>query len=327
MATFLVNAKMSPELAARVDASVHGRRGASGRAVKSARVTALVRLVLFVGIAAAIGSFASWRRGEGRRIDGDRAALLESLHARGAAIGEREKGAPARVEPWLVALSGPYEGDALAPELRAPGALDARLARPTVYVHGPTGAFHGPTGIAGAAAASVKDTFVSCLLAPPASKSERAMLESVRAVYSGGASFEERTANVARLADGQAALRVLTPAFEARIKDADDDVALAKVKGELDRAPLEKAKLALSAELLVAVMDEPGTGAGPSELDGERPHDVRVALVDLAAGKVLLRARRRVDPGGWSEKSRAQYSVDLDECGRALDVRAIPSAP
>ena len=82
MATFLTNAKMSPELAARIDASVRGRRSKGG-AASSARVTAIVRLVLFAGIVSGVTSLVSWRRGEGKRIERDRAALLDALHARG----------------------------------------------------------------------------------------------------------------------------------------------------------------------------------------------------------------------------------------------------
>jgi hypothetical protein len=132
---------------------------------------------------------------------------------------------------------------------------------------------------------------------------------------------------VARLADAQAGLRVLSPEWEARVRAADDDVALGKLRTELERAPLEKAKQALKAEYLVVVMDETGTGSGPSELDGERPHDVRVAIVDLGAGRVLLRTRKHVDPSAWSVKGRTQWAIGLDECALAIDVRALSSAP
>jgi hypothetical protein len=68
-------------------------------------------------------------------------------------------------------------------------------------------------------------------------------------------------------------------------------------------------------------MDEPGTSSGLSELDGERPHDVRVAFVDMGAQKVVLRLRKHVDPAWISLEKRPRYAAGLDGCALALDVR------
>ena len=57
-----------------------------------------------------------------------------------------------------------------------------------------------------------------------------------------------------------------------------------------------------------------------TELDGERPHDVRIGLVDLTSAKMLLRLRKRVDPTWISMNARAQYASGLDACALAMDV-------
>jgi hypothetical protein len=67
-------------------------------------------------------------------------------------------------------------------------------------------------------------------------------------------------------------------------------------------------------------VDEPADGTGPADLDGERAHFVRVGLFDLTKSSVLLRARRRVDPGAWSNAARAEYSSGLDACALAFDL-------
>jgi hypothetical protein len=73
--------------------------------------------------------------------------------------------------------------------------------------------------------------------------------------------------------------------------------------------------------LLIAAMDEPA--AGPADLDGERAHDVRVQIVDLRAGKVLLRARKHVDPAWLTASTRSTYAAGVDGCALAYDIRSV----
>jgi hypothetical protein len=54
---------------------------------------------------------------------------------------------------------------------------------------------------------------------------------------------------------------------------------------------------------------------------------VRIAIVDVSAGKVLLWLRRRVDPGWISVAKRADYASGLDACALALDVRERAAKP
>jgi len=104
------------------------------------------------------------------------------------------------------------------------------------------------------------------------------------------------------------------------VRSAPDAAELARLRKELQRAPVDRAKQAVGAQMLLAAFDEPGERGGPTELDGERPHAVRIVLVDLAAEKVLLRIKKRVDPAWISVERRPTYASGLDGCALAFDV-------
>jgi hypothetical protein len=309
MPTTLVNRKMSPALRARVEAAVSGRAG-SRRAPERFRAT--MRLLFVLTVLATVVVTFSRNRVAARELERRRAAVLAELAVENASLDARQRGAVERDEVVLHDLAGMYPGDVRALDLRAPGAL----AKPIVYVHGPVDAFGVGASIDRAAAASVDDTFVRCLLDPPRSRSERDVLAKVRAVY--GASSAMR--DVHRLADAYVALGILQPAFTDRVRDADARELL-RLEHRIERAHLGEAKKALAAPLLLAVLDEPGDSRVAADLDGERPHDVRVELYDTVQGKTLLRARRTVDPNKWSAASRIDFSTGLDQCALAWDLR------
>ncbi len=310
---------MDPALARRVEQSVTGSPGharAGGR-----RLVALARVVGALVVALALGSFVSARRGARSSLEGARAELLDQVRAQSAGLTPVERDLAGRVAPWLLGAAGEYPGDLVAPELARPGALAERLAEPAVYVRGPIAAFTTPAGLAGAAAASAKDALLLCLVEPPAARTEKVMLGRVRVAYTGGA--EARTPNLRRLDDAYVGLPLLQPPWEERVQRATDPRALRDLRRQLERAPIASAKRAAKAKLLLYAMDEPGRGGGPTEVDGERPHEVRVGLVDLSAGaqgKLLLRLRKAVDPAWISEASRVQFALGLDACRLALDV-------
>jgi hypothetical protein len=134
--------------------------------------------------------------------------------------------------------------------------------------------------------------------------------------------MEQRTANVRRLHEAAAGLPVLLPPWAARVRQARDLPELQGLRRELERAPMAAAKQAARAEVLLVALDEPGDGKGPTELDGERPHQVRVALVDLKSDRVLLRVRRQVDPSWISATARSEYAGGLDACALGYDLRS-----
>ncbi len=329
MPTFLTTSKMSPALAARIEASVTGRklqpadahRAPRTSSVRMRRFVSIARLVLVLTVAFAIYNFIVFRRESQRALVQARASLLESVRVQRESISAEDTQAVPRIETWLTQLSGPYEGDLVDAELRGPGKLAETLARPMVYVRGAVDALVSPQAVAAAARASTKDAVVVCLVDPPATRTEPALLDKVRIAYAGGRNVESRTTNVRPLNDAIMGLPFLQPEWAERVQASEDARELARLRADFERAPIEHAKQAARSTLLLAVIDEPGDGAGPTELDGERPHAVRVALVDLPSAKVLLRARHVVDPGWITPARKATYAVGLDSCALALDVR------
>ena len=322
MATFLTTRRMTPELAARVEASVHGERNGAADPRETTwkpRVVAMVRLGLLIAIAAIVWGVVSLHRRDLQDLERTRAALLRAVHAASASLTPEDESAVARAESWLIRSSGAYEGDVIANELRPPGALAAVLARPAVYVRGARGQMSNSQGVAVAAAISLKDPFLVCLVNPPASRTETALLAKVRDAYSSSA--EQHSPNVRRLRDAQVGLPFLLPSWSDKVRSAKTSEELDLLRSEFEKAPIEGAKRAAKAELLVFAMDEPDDAGGPAELDGERPHSVRVGLVDLAAAKVLLRTRKPMDPSWISVAKRSLYAGGVDGCALAFDVR------
>ena len=320
MATFLTTSKMEPALAARVEASVRGRHRKPGGPLLSPRLVALVRVGLVLGIAFVAYSVVGARRRDREEIERTRAALLGAVRTHAASLTPEDKGSVVRAESWLVRFTGTYEGDLVAEELRAPGALKATLARPAIYVRGQLGSFVNPARIAEAAATSSKDALLLCLMEPPASKTEKVLLSTVRIAYSGGVAMEEHTANVRRLHEAVVGLPLLMPQWSERVQATEEPTELARFRRELDRAPVDRAKQAARAGLLILAMDEPSDGGGPTELDGERAHAIRIGVVDVAASKILLRMRKLVDPSWISLAKKSEYASGLDSCGLAFDV-------
>src|SRR5687767_13217503 len=168
---------MDPALAARIERSI----GASPKRAREKRVparlrTSLLRLAIAVAMIALASTALLARRRYQQEVSRKRSALLDTVHAQNASITADERSFMSRVEPWLFGLAASYEGDTVADELRPAKALDAALGRPSVYVRGPVSAFATSAAIADTASASTRDSFLSCLLDPPASRVEKVVL-------------------------------------------------------------------------------------------------------------------------------------------------------
>ncbi|MBS2016997.1 MAG: hypothetical protein JST00_29185 [Deltaproteobacteria bacterium] len=320
MATLLTNPRMDPALAARIEASVTGKKLAPGAPRSKPRFVMLMRLGVVVLVAFVVQSVVGWKRKERADVTRVRTELLAAIRPH-ATLSQTERDLPKRVEGMLVTISRSFERDRVAPELSSQAGFDAALARPMLYVRGPLGSFASGAQIADSAATSGKDSLVLCLFDPPSSRAEKDVLPKVRVAYGTGTALEAQTANVRRLGEARAGLPFLSPDYVAKAEASTDIVELTKMKKEVDRAPLDAARRAAKSQLLLAVMDEPGEGGGPAELDGERRHHVRVVLVDLTNGAALLDVRRLADPAWISEKHRADMARGLDSCVVAMDVR------
>jgi hypothetical protein len=320
MATFLTTPRMSPELRARVERAVSHRTRARHAAAKVglkspfasrerlrvARVLPLVALLLVVGLGSTVYV-------QGRRtVEAERATLLNALAERRAGLPPGHEAFLAETDRWVLdAASDSAGAETVDPSLKAPGALDALLARPAVYVRGPAAELADGAKLNDAARASIKDSFLFCLLHAPPSSSEKDLLTKVRGVYFGGAKVDEQTANVRRLAEARMGLGVLGTSFEGAARAAEDVSSLKRLLRDLQGAPTDEAKRAAAAELLLVVAD----GAAQT---GAR--EARVTLIDLAAKKVLLRTRPRIDSQGRSPAAQI-HRDDMDGCGLALTVR------
>jgi hypothetical protein len=317
--TFLATRKMDPALVARIERSVGSRpRVARAKPSRARLRTSLLRLTIAVAVTALATTAIVARRRYQQEMASARASLLDTVHAMGATLTPEERTFLSRVEPWITGLAGVYEGDIVADELRLPKGLDVVLARPSVYVRGPVAAFGNSNAIADTASASTRDSLILCMIDPPASRAEKAVLSKVRAAYGGGANVAD---HVRRLHDAESGLKQILAPWEERIRNASELRDIDHVKFDLGKVPVEEAKRALRADLLIIAMDEPDE-AGPADLDGERPHQVRVALIDLPSAKIVLRTRRRVDPNWLAATTRSNFASAVDGCALALDIRS-----
>lgn len=317
MATFLTTERMSPALKERVERAVSGRARAKHNAAKlglsgtfagkdrlrAARLVPAVTLLVVAGIASATYAH------ETKILEEERGALAATIEDHRAQLPEGYETFIDRVDPFLeetAAKEAPP--DVIDPEMKEPGALDAWLGMPAVYVRGPAAELRDPHTRSGAVAGSDKDAFLYCLTSPPQKGDERDLVESVRGVYFAGAKVDEQTANIRRLHGARLGLSVLTTEVLAKVRAAEDALTLKKLHKDLEAAPVAEAKKAAGARLLIAVADEPGGRAA------------RVTLADVTANKVLLRLQLPVKSSGLTPLAML-HRDELSACSLALSVR------
>jgi hypothetical protein len=199
MATFLVTPKMNPALAARVEASVRGRRAAAEPRPALVVIARLAGLGVTALLVAAL-AFAFERRASER--EAARAELMAAIEEQARGLDEKDLQLLDRAEATLIEETK-VSSDIVADTLRDDAALDALIGKPAVYVNGDRAAFASGTTLWQATRESVKDAFVMCLFDPPSQRDEKALLSKVRTAYAGG--IEARSRNVQRLgaaADG-----------------------------------------------------------------------------------------------------------------------------
>ncbi|PKN47338.1 MAG: hypothetical protein CVU63_06530 [Deltaproteobacteria bacterium HGW-Deltaproteobacteria-20] len=314
MPTFLTTPKMPPELAARIEARVTGRKKGPAATTFAPRIPISVLLpavaiLLVVGIA--VMSNWSTRRETART----RSELMTSIQQARASLAPEASYFLPVVESWVVRLAGPYEGDLVSDQVRLSGGLRAQLKRPVVYVRGPLTDLARSDQIPMAANASMKDSLLLCLLDPPSSTTEDEVLAKVR-----GANFTLLAPNIRRLHEAEAGLGVLRPSWEDRVGAAPDRKALASLQRDFTRAPIEDGKLAASAEVLVVAIDEPPEG----EVRGaaaDHPHAVRLGIVDLRSDTVLVRLRRPTNPSAVGAEARTAFGRAVAGCQTGVQLQ------
>jgi hypothetical protein len=317
--SFLVTPRMSPELRARVLASVSGR----ARPGAKQRLSALVASLRLFGIVAALSLVAlvlHVRQERARQLEQQRAAVLAILRVHGAGLTSDDHKLPEKVEKAVLVQAAPgYGGDWLPAPLRQEGTLAELLSLPTLYLRGPLEVLSRAGGTKQAAAASWTDAFVLCLLEPPDVRTEKALKSKARLAMSGrGMDAHSQVQRIAPLLD---VLPLLSADWQARVVTASTAAVLSDYRKLVEAAPFRAAVRAAKARQLLVVLDEPGDPKTAAELDGERPHAVRVVLSNLTDGNVELRFRKQVDPGWLSPATRAEYAAGVDSCALALDLR------
>jgi hypothetical protein len=309
---------MSPALAARVQAAVSGRQ-APRRPLKS-----LLRILTFAFVVASVIGVVHFRQQRLNELETQRAELLARLKDAGRPLTRADRELPTRVAAALAReTSASYLGDLLPHDLRSEARLNEAFSQAMLYLRGPLDALSRPERVSEVASGSSKDAFVLCMLAPPEARTEKALRLKASAAYAQGKSVEV-TQHVERLAPLLQALPLLGRDWARRIEVAETALALHTLQKLVDAAPLAAAVRAAKARQLLLLVDE--TGSGPSELDGERAHPVRVVLTDLTSGEARLRFRQTVDPTWLSDHARAQYASGIDSCALAMDLRRAATA-
>lgn len=316
MGTFLVTERMNPALRARVERAVSHKKRARHHAAAlglkgtfaAAERPGLSRLWP-IAVAAVIGILcAAMVMHDRRTVAAERRALLAALDERRAGFPKGYEGFLATTDRWITLAA--RETDAapvIDPSLRTRAAFDAFLRRPAVYVHAPTAELRDLPKIEDAARGSDKDAFLVCLSSPPPSTTERDLLAKVRGVYFSGAKVDAETANVRRLAEARIGLAAIGPAVESAARTAEDLGPLKKLRKELESAPLDQARKAAAAEVLIMVADGPG-------------REARVTMVDLLAQKVVLRLKLPIEEQGTSPMA-SLHREQLEGCSLAVAVR------
>ncbi len=319
MPTLLATRKMSPELRQRIEASVSGRRaGGVGR------LSPRWMMVLRGGTLATVLALTCWilasHKAADRKLESARQDLLGRWRREASGMSASDKALVERVAPWVEEATAGYQGDWIGSELEASSALAVTLKRPIVYLRGPLEVLKTPSGMREVAVSSGADALVLCLIDPPEDRTERQLLGRVRSAYGRGKRMQVASAHVERLGVAVLGLPYLSDGWAQKVREASDARELSRLRASFESAPLKRARAAARAELLLLAVDEPGDVSVPAELDGERPHSVRISLVDLRSHKLLLRLRHAVDPSWLSAGTRAEYARGMDDCALALDV-------
>jgi len=319
MGTFLTNPKMSPELRARIEASV---RGQARRKIPARRRPSQV-FFLRLGVAMAALCLVSFVAIGVTHSRAELAQGRKDLVERVAKVDDRltaaDRELPVKVAAALLEASKAYPGDHVGAALRTAG-LEAVLKRPSVYVRADFEELTRGRAVSRIAEDSEKDALALCLLSPPESREEKALLPKVYEAYRGAKTMSEATSSLYRLHDALTGLQALDQDWRMRAEDASNKSELRALSARLDPKRLERALPAAKAELLVYVMDEPKKPGTVTELDGASDHVIRMGIVDLNTDEVLVRYRARVDPSWVSEQRRASHARGLCDCRFAHDL-------
>lgn len=223
-------------------------------------------------------------------------------------------------EPFAGPLSGPLD-------VRGPG----------IYLRALQDEVSTPRSVHTATIASRKDSFLACLLQPPADLSHAAIHQAA-IKYRWRVDLESVAVHVRDADILDAGLRVASRSWIEEVQAAVEPTSLRMLDHErAGRTPgmLRRAVALADARFVAVVIDELPTGsavasAGLAEvLKGSRldevtrvPHMVRAAVVDVPSGRVVIRVRTEVDASDIHVPNAMADAEELHGCQAALAVRA-----
>ncbi|OQX70379.1 MAG: hypothetical protein B6A08_00695 [Sorangiineae bacterium NIC37A_2] len=312
MPTFLTTEKMHPELRARIQRSVSGQT-TSGRTERPG-LRALFRATLLLGIGSLAAFLLLSYQAEVRELESARRGLKAQLSSLKQALTPDDLELGERIQTLIAREADSYQGDVQgAPETWTPSETRAAL-----YVRLSLADAQSAGRVEQQSLESRRDALLDCFLDPPETRDESSLLRRVRQVYSGA---RPELSSVHPVSSVFLSLVYLAPAFEAQVDAATSRRILNQLESSVREARLPRLTPALRASTLILALDEPKDPGVASEVDGASRHFIRLVVADLRDHRVLLRARREVDPNWISEKVRFRYALGLDGCRFARDVR------
>lgn len=321
MASFLTTKKMGPQLRARIETSLTGRRSEKRRAKVTPLIVATLRAGLLLFAIAMTVSFFVKKRGQESRVSTLRAEVLAAHDKASSGLRKRDKELRQRVEIAVAQALNTYRGDVLSEEVRDPALFRELLQKPGIYLRASIRDLKKPEGLKLAAENSLKDAFLVCLLDPPPGTKEREMVERVYVAYRSGPELDKATLPFFRLQAGLAFLPIFEAPWRESVLHAKELSGLQYLKKTIERAPIDVARAVARSETMLILLDEEKLPGSPSEFDGSSKHFVQVHLVKLDSQTTVLRLRRLVDPEWISENRRLRYASGLLACRLAKELR------
>lgn len=319
MPSFLVTERMSPELRARVLQSLKSDARARVGGENKPRTTRLFRLALVSAVAVSfVFLFLTFRKSKAE-IQQKKAQLSQEFRVQTAPLNSEFQTRLRLIDDKLRRSGAPYPGD--TPKKDLPAArerLFLALKEPMVYARGPTRGFERESERRNTWGRGGPDALLRCLISPPGSIKESALLRHLGELYEPRA-FRSQFINLDSAFEG---LAFIESPFSSHLRDATHMRELRSLEQTLKEAKLKEAADFSRAKTAFFVFDEPKAPGTATDFDGEAVHHVRFFAVDLDSGEAFLRLRREVSPEWISEKSRLSYSRELDSCRLAFEVRA-----
>jgi hypothetical protein len=285
-----------------------------------------VNLLIYaiVGVVVVIGAY---RLVWGRKLDGDRDALLAQRNAAKVTVGKEWDVLRERLEATTLeaAKLPPSAPDFVSPELANWNFRD----RPGVYLRLRHASAGSSEAIRRAAPYSVKDAFTGCLLRESTKADNRA----------DAGPFAEQPWN---LKQAYQSTRVLTEDWEAEVRAAGDDMRLRVFQDQYERAKRDEIPLVVDilkrAEFYLLVLDEDvpeakaSTDAGLSTEDLMMVrHPTRIWLHDVKRNVPMAKLRLTAEERGFqfatggaqvSQETREAMTRQVNNCGLAQEVKA-----